>query len=178
MKTKQLITFCLILISGMMFSQTKAEKKAAKKEREMQKFNILKSLIDSKTYTFEATWALTQGGGRINLMTNPNFMTINNDDAKAELPYFGVVQIMTNYGGDGGIMFEDPLTDYKVTYNEKKRNILVTFKANNKTESFDVTLRASGTENASVNINSTNRNSITYQGNLKLIDNTTQQNTN
>lgn len=165
---KQTILLCLGLVFCMQFgfSQTKAERKAAKKAREAKTFDDVKALIDTKAYTFEANWASAQGGQRINLMSNPNFLTVDQNTAEAYLPYFGVAQI-ASYGGDGGIKFEGPTADYTVSYNEKKRIVTVKFNTSHEQEGLNATLRVFSPESATLFINSTNRNSISYDGTIK-----------
>ncbi|WP_066217854.1 DUF4251 domain-containing protein [Formosa haliotis] len=165
---KKYIVVLFVICFGIHFSvaQTRSERKAAKKEKEAQEFANMKTLIDTKQYTFEGDWATTQSGKRITLIGNPNYLNIDKTKAKAELPFFGVAQSIP-YGGDGGIKFDGELKNYEVSYNDKKRIVIVNFSATNGTETFDCTLRIYGPETTTLNINSTNRNTINYDGRIK-----------
>jgi len=135
--------------------------KSAQKKEDYQK---VLSIIESGKYEFDAQKANPQRGRQIDLTTNPGFLRINNGHARADLPYMGVAQTAP-YSGDVGIKFDSEATSYKVTKNEKKNKITVTFKVNSKGESFNCTLSiAGGTGNASLYIISTRRDSISYYG--------------
>ena len=168
---KKHILILVVLVFGMQlsFSQTKAEKKAAKQEKQEQDFAAVKTLLETKQFTFEATWATTQSGKRINLIGNPNVLILDEETTTGDLPYFGVVQ-MTAYGGTGGIKFEGNYQDYKLNFNDKKRLGIITYSIYNNTENFTVTIRVFGPESASVHIYSSNRNGITYDGSIKALD--------
>jgi len=162
---KKTIIICLAFIASMHFvnAQTKAEKKEAKEEKAQNEYEATQALINSNAYVFEATWARTQKGRRINLVGNPNYLKINNNTSKAQLPYFGVVQSVP-YGGDGGISFESELSEYKVEKNDKKKKIIITYKAGNTSEQYSLTLTVYHSGSASLFINSISKNGITYDG--------------
>ncbi|CDF78892.1 conserved hypothetical protein (DUF4251) [Formosa agariphila KMM 3901] len=167
---KKHIILLVVLVFGMQltFSQTKAEKKAAKKEKAEQNYTAIKKLIDTKQYTFEGSWATSQGGRRINLIGNTNFLNVDKDSTDAYLPYFGVAHI-ASYGGDGGIKFDGPYEDYKLSFNDKKQVVTVSYSTSHKSEKIDVTLRVFSPETASLVIYSSNRNSISYDGSIKAL---------
>ncbi|MGJ5643263.1 DUF4251 domain-containing protein [Formosa sp. S-31] len=163
MKTYSLLLFSLLCCVQLCFSQTKAERKEAKKAQEAEAFKNVKTLVESGSYMFEADWAFAQGGARINLIGNPNFLIVDQGHTKGDLPYFGVAQIV-NYGGDGGINFDGPAENYTISYNKKKNWVLVKFSTSDKLEGINVILKVLGPESATVSINSNTRNSITYDG--------------
>ena len=150
-------------------AQTKAEKKEAKEEKAQNEYETVQALINSNEYIFEADWAMTQKGRRVSLIGNPNYLKINNKDAKAQLPYFGVVQ-NASYGGNAGIEFESELTEYKIKNNDKKKKIVITSKAKNKSEQFELTLTIYHSGSASLYVSSISRNGITYDGKLKQVE--------
>ncbi|MFB9052382.1 DUF4251 domain-containing protein [Formosa undariae] len=167
---KKHIFLVIALVFGMQltFSQTKAEKKAAKLEKQELEYAEVKTLVEKKHFIFEGEWATTQKGRRISLIGNPNYLVIDSTQTKAELPYFGIVQI-ANYGGDGGISFDNTYSEYDLSYNDKKRSATIKYDTSNKNEKLSVTLQIYGTQSASLTLYSSNRNSITYQGNIKPI---------
>jgi len=169
MKSLVFLFIILFVSSNLMFAQTKAEKKALKAQKSLDEYNAAKELINSGTYTFEADWATTQKGNRINLTTNSNSLIINNSNAKADLPYFGVAQNIS-FGGDGGIKFDGEIQDYQMEFDDKKQKIIVKFKARKGPESFLVILSVFKMESASLTLNSNNRNGITYDGKIKPLE--------
>lgn len=171
MKNYSLLFFSFICCIHLSFAQTKAERKAAKKAQEVQAFEAVKTLVESGSYMFEADWAFAQGGARINLIGNPNFLIVDQGHTKGDLPYFGVAQIV-NYGGDGGVVFDGPVEDYNLSYNEKKKYALVKFSTSNKLEGITVILKIFSPESATVSINSNTRNSISYDGKVSTIEDT------
>ncbi|MHA7944464.1 DUF4251 domain-containing protein [Formosa sp. 3Alg 14/1] len=173
---KKHIFLIIALVFGIQFtfSQTKAERKAAKLEQQEHEYAEVKSLIEDKHFTFEGEWATTQKGRRISLIGNPNYLVVDSTQTKAELPYFGIVQI-ANYGGDGGISFDNTYSDYKVNYNDKKRRATIEYATSNKNEKITVTLQVYSLESASLTIYSSNRNSISYDGILKPIATKTEE---
>ncbi|WP_299779300.1 DUF4251 domain-containing protein [uncultured Formosa sp.] len=168
---KKHVILLIILVFGinLTFSQTKTEKKALKKEKQEQEFIAIKKLLETSKFTFEADWATTQGGKRISLIGNPNFLKVNDSISKADMPYFGVAH-MASYGGDGGIKFDGLHKEYTLQYNDKKRTGTVKYAISNDSEKFNITLTVYSLETASLVVYSSNRNSITFDGNIKPLE--------
>jgi hypothetical protein len=145
-------------------------KKELKRQKAEEEYAALKELINSKNFIFEADWTTTQKGNRINLTTNPNFLKIEGDQVTADMPYFGVAHTAIGMGsGEAGIKFEGNPKDYKVEFNDKKLKAIIKFDATNKSENFDVILSVYKSGSASLNITSSKRNSITYDGRITEI---------
>lgn len=160
--------FLLLFAVSFGFTQTKSEKKALQKEKELKAYTKSKALIDSGVYHFEANWANTQKGRRINLTTNPNYVRVNQPEADIFLPYFGVVHSpVAGIKGDGGIVFKGKIENYKVEWNDKKQKAIIKFNANATSErlSFIITTFKSG--NSTISVNSNIRDGISYDGNIK-----------
>jgi len=160
---RNLIFICLIALSTFTLSaQTKKEKKAAAKEKG---YKNIKTMIDSGIYFFEADWASTQKGRRINLSSNPNHLVIDKDSADIDLPFFGVSQNPTaGLSSDGGITFKGAIKNYNVKYNDKKEKVFITFNASGKTGSFDISLVVTSSGSSYLTVNSMDRNSISFDG--------------
>jgi len=168
---KKTIIICFVLFGSLQFinAQTKSEKKEAKAEKEQKEYNTIQALINTNMYVFEADWATTQKGRRVNLIGDPNYLKINNKTAEAQLPYFGVVQ-RASLSGDAGIKFESELAEYKIENNDKKKKTIITSKAKNKSEQFSLTLTVYHGGSASLYISSNSRNGITYDGNVAPLE--------
>lgn len=162
---KKLFIVCSILIFSINLSlaQTKEEKKKIKEEAEKKEFETTKSLIKSGEYKFIADWATTQSGTKINLATNHGYLKIEKENAEADLPYFGDVQVASN-SGKGGIEFKNEIDNYAVEFNDKKKTVTIQFKATEKSEFFNLILTVFKSGNASLDISSNKRNSIGYDG--------------
>lgn len=163
MKKSLFILLALLLLNAeAVFSQSKKELKA---QENLEKYNAMKSLVDSKKFAFSANVAFTQKGRRIDLSSSGNSLIIDGPKSVGDLPFFGVVQIGA-IGGDGGIVFENEQTEYDITYKDKKQIIIVKFSAKNKSENFDFILSIKRSGYADLSVNSNFRNSMTYNGNV------------
>lgn len=147
------------------FAQTKEEKQKNKEETAIREYEATKSLIDAGEYIFVPDWAITQKGKRINLTANYGYLKINKEIAEANLPYFGIAQT-PSYSGGGGIIFKNEEVAYQIEYNDKKQTINIRFKANHKSESYKLILSVFKSGNASLNVSSPKRNSISYTGKI------------
>src|SRR5210317_1986383 len=168
MKNLSSLFLALVLASSVSFGQTKEEKKKLKEEEREQGFLEMKKLIDSGTYEFEGRWATSQRGARINLMTNPTFLKMTDQEADAFFPFFG--QRFTGsgaYGTDSGIEFNTTVSDYKVSYNEKKKQVIVNFKAKGKNDTYKVRMVIFSKGNSSITITSDHRSVMNYDGVVK-----------
>ena len=151
------------LANTLVEAQTKEEKKRLKEETAQKEYEATKLLIDSGSYTFQANWANTQKGRRINLQGNPTYLKMDDGNVDAYLPYFGNIQSPT-IGGGGAIEFEGTVKNYKAKYNDKKKKATILFNAKNTSENFDINLSIYKSGSASLSISSNKRNSITYDG--------------
>lgn len=171
---KNLITLfiSLFLVSSISFAQTKKEKKQLKEEQKVQGFEEMKTLIDSNTFEFIGEWAISHRGRRINLITNPTFLRMNNQEADAFFPFFGERYSGAGaYGSDsGGIEFKTEVTNYDVSYIDKKKQVRIKFNAPGKGEKFEITMLVFSNGNASVTITSNNRSIMKYDGSVKELE--------
>ena len=167
MKKTILIVFVCMLMNTIVFSQTKKE---LKKEKEQKEYQDMTTLISGQNYEFEADWATSQSGRRVNLVSNLNFLRIKNDSAQIYLPYFGTLTsgaaAMTN---DGGVEFSGLIENYELTVDDKKKKISVKFNATTKNDTFIFYLTIFKTGNTLINLNSNFRSAIKYDGKTREI---------
>lgn len=167
---------------GIITAQSKSEKRALKKEVSIAAYNEMKELIESGKFQFEASWAFPLGnditkinfsggnnifqGNRINLIGNTNYIKLNYEFANISLPYFGQVYRVTSYNNrdDNGFEFKNNIEDLKITYKDSKRRIDVKFITNKSQESLQIHLIINAKGNTYLTVNSSNRESIRYQG--------------
>lgn len=170
MKKTLFVLLTLFLInSEAIFSQSKKELKA---QENLEKYNAMKSLVDSKKIAFSANVAYTQKGRRIDLSSSGNSLIIDGSKSEGDLPFFGVVQIGA-IGGDGGIVFLNEHTEYDIVYKDKKQVVIVKFSAKNKSENFDFILTIKRSGYADLSVNSNFRNSMTYNGSVSALSTAT-----
>tara|TARA_R110002020_G_scaffold294690_4_gene510462 strand:+ start:2120 stop:2617 length:498 start_codon:yes stop_codon:yes gene_type:complete len=158
---KKLIPLILIFLIFISF-----EGKAQSDEKKDQKFELVKSLIESKNYEFEGDWAYPLRGTSINLIGNPNSLEIKGDSVDIYLPFFGVSRI-SGYENEGGFKYEGPVKDYVVDYNEKKNKIIINFTVQDRSESLDITITAFSKSSVDVNVNSDRRDVMKYRGRMQ-----------
>lgn len=162
MRKITLLLVTMMLCSHALYSQSKKELKA---EEAAKEFEAMNTLIDSKNFEFQADWATSQGGRRVNLTTSANMLKIENDSANIYLPYFGT---MTSGGAamtsDGGINFTGEIESYKKTVNEKKQKIIVQFSARTSNDKYDFYMTIYKGGNSLITLNSNYRSVIKYDG--------------
>ena len=161
-----LILFFSVFFAGVHISaQTKKEKKEQKEALEIQKFEEIQKLIESKSYEYEADWANAQGGRRISLVTNSNYIRIKGDSIFAEMPYFGVVRGGgAGYNEGGGIKIKNKIEEFSIEINEKKKKILLKFSAKGNSDNYDFIVNVFNSGSGRVNVLSSYKSPIVYDG--------------
>src|SRR5690606_19271090 len=116
-----------------------------------QNFDELKDLVDSREFSIEFQWAQPQGGGMVDLMSNPNHIRFKGDEVDIFLPYFGVRHRGGGYGSNtGGIRYEGQVSNLNISEDRSKKNILMKFEGRHDSEIlvFNVTLYENGKAHA------------------------------
>ena len=163
MKTLKIILIFLV-IAGAGFNIANAQ--SSSKDKKAAKEAAIKKNVDAKRYIFLANYVLPQRGGGKQL-TSEYDLRVTPDSVISFLPYFGRAYFDVPYGGaDGGIKF----TSTKFTYQVKEK----------KKGGWEITIIPSDVKNlsrlllyispdgyASLSVNSTNRDFITFDGYLK-----------
>ena len=170
MKKIFILFMTLVIFTNFTIAQTKEEKKQQKEELAQKEYEAIKKLIDSKMFVFNATWLTTQGGRHIDIRGNNNQVEVINDMTKATMQYFGVVTV-SRFNSDGGVEFDSEIEDYNVKYVDKKQKIIISYTAKNKAEKYEVTMTVYKNRSAFVDLYSTYKNNITYQGTVAPIAN-------
>ena len=144
---------------------TKANKKAAEATR-------IKNLVNSQKYVFIANYVIPLGGGGFAL-TSYYDVKVGKDTISTFLPYFGRA-FMANYGSiNNGIQFTATKFTYKVTTKKNNWDVLITPLENNRmNDPLGVRLMRlsiSPDGNATLQVNNTNRDAITFFGRIEEI---------
>lgn len=122
--------------------------------------------VEGKDYTIEARYANPMRGKTIPLSYGYE-LKVKADSAFANLPYFGVAQKAPYGAADGGIKFAEPMSGYTVKPNRKNNGWEVSFKVKTRDYAYDFTVNIFNNGNASFTVSSTDRDVISYNGNIK-----------
>ena len=108
---------------------------------------------------------MPQSGSVINLTTEYN-VDFHPEWIKSDLPFFGRGFSGIGYGGnDAGIKFEGKPTVY--TVEKKKKNYAITAAIRGERDSYSMMLTVYFDGSATLFVNSNNRSSISYDGDIK-----------
>jgi hypothetical protein len=164
MKTLIKMFFMLVMvITGL----NAANAQSSKKEKQAAKTAEIKKMVDAGNYVFKADYANPMRGGQ-RALTSEYDLRVSKDTVTAFLPYFGRAYIGPIDPTKGGIEFTCTNFDY-ATKQVKNGNwdIVIKPKDRNTNEMTDVqSMRLSITRSgyASLNVTSSNRDAITFEG--------------
>lgn len=143
--------------------------------RKDQAYQQIKDLVESGSFQFVAVWGQPQGGGRMDLNGNNNYVRIENNEVETFLQYFGRI-----YNGrlananNGGILFKGDMENWEVRYDEKKRKINYRFTHKTGPETYELIMRIGAGGGASVTVSSSARDFMSFDGyieGLPAVDN-------
>lgn len=97
-------------------------------------------------------------------LTSPYTLEMRGDSVISYLPYFGRAYSVP-YGGGNGLRFERTTTDYTCTY-DKKGTARIKFAARTDDDTYRFNIQIYPNGSASINVTPTNRQNISYQGEL------------
>lgn len=165
---KIVLTLLILIFIVPVTAQTKAEKKKIKQEKAAKEYVLLKNFVNNGQINFEADWATTNTGRRINLIGNANFLKIDGKKADIDMPFFGTAHSASvGFDGNGGIVFKGEADNYSVDFNDKKQRVTIKFSTKEKSESFDFTLTLYGNKSGNLSVSSNTRSNMSYSGALK-----------
>jgi len=165
----------IIFISVLLFSflavnaQEHSEKsrKDRKAEKEAKKAEQIKTLLDDKFFVFNATHMMPMGGGSKYLNYDYD-VTVKNDTVVSYLPFFGRAYHVEYGARNLGFDFTQPIEEYK---KEKKDDgYLVELKVKNGMDQVNFSFHISELGYTTLNVNSTNRQAISYYGMIDKIE--------
>jgi hypothetical protein len=158
----RLLVLLMAVFAASGFAQEKT-KKQIKQEQKIEKQKQIEALLNSKTFVFNATRALPQGGKSINL-TSSYDVKFSPNLVESNLPYYGRAYSGVGYGGDAGMKFEGKPEEFTVTKGKKNYSIDAVVKGNNDTYRLSLTVSFEGS--GSLSITSNNRSFISYNGDI------------
>lgn len=156
---KKLLPIALFLIA--VFGSTQfvlAQKLDSTKEL------AIKNLVDNQQYVFYAESVIPMSG-RQRFLTSDYAVAVGKDTVVSDLPYFGKAYSAPIGSTDGGIKFTSTKFEYKVTP-RKKGGWDINIKPTDISDVQQLTLTVYKNGTAYLNVNSTNRQSISYNGHI------------
>lgn len=157
--------FSVSILSAQETQMTHKEKKASKKAELIEK---TKSLVEAGAWQFDATRMLPSSG-RARTLTTSYRVVVKDSLVDSYLPYFGRAYSAEYGSSESPMSFKGEISDIKVE-ESKKGGWMVTFKTTNKNDRLDLTFFISETGSVNLTVNSTNRQAISYYGDLSEID--------
>ena len=134
----------------------------SKKERDSVKAREIETMVEAKDYVFQAQSASPLKGGIKQLTSSGYFLSLM-DTLICNLPYYGQVY-QSSYGTtDGGIKFTSADFSYAAT-NRKKGGWSIKIKTKDQASNRQLALTIFENGNASLQITSSDRQSISYSG--------------
>lgn len=137
-----------------------------KNEKEAAKMQQVENAVANGNYLIEIANAVPMGGRLINLNGNYS-VEIRNDSAFVHLPFYGRAYTAPMGLNDGGIKFNAPIDDYKLTTTKKgvyKANMDIRTNQDN----YRIYLEIMPDGTSTVRINSNNRSPMSYYGELEF----------
>ncbi|TCK69284.1 uncharacterized protein DUF4251 [Winogradskyella wandonensis] len=185
---KLVLLVTIIAFNLSVFSQSRQERKAEKKAQLEAAFLQTKTLVESQNFQFEAQWANPLGndatniglslpggaaifqGNRVDVSTNPNFLKLTDSKTDLFLPFFGRVFFPNRINNQGGIEYKGEIDNYDLDINDKKKIINIKFEAKTSDDFIKFHFRITAGGNARLTVNSTNRQIISYDGQIEAIE--------
>lgn len=103
-------------------------------------------------------------GNRIYIDDGNNYIQLKNDSVFVELPYFGTRQISGGLPGNVGIRVAEALKDWELRPIKKTNERSLQISTKHKGESYDLSIHLFSKGKATVVVNSSQRQSIKYEG--------------
>jgi hypothetical protein len=177
-------TLIAIGILALLFTGCKSSEGSVTTEEAQQ----TRALIENGNFEINMTWAnpmvtnelsmlsnnnllpVDSRTGQINLVGTNNFIKKHGDSLEVYLPYFGTRQLGASMtAANGAIEFEGIPEDYEYSYNEAKAQSNVQFEIDEGNERYTMYLTISANKRVSVRVNSSQRTSISYKGQVGVL---------
>jgi hypothetical protein len=134
-----------------------------KSSKDQQKAQQVQEKLDSKDFTIDVNYMIPMRGGSQNL-SSPYSLTIKDSTVKSYLPYVGQATNIP-YGGGDGLHFEDEIKEYKDNGFQKDRRT-IQFKVEHEGDVLEYKITVFDNGQADIFVNSVNRDSISFRGEL------------
>ena len=151
------IIMAVLIITGCSVSSS-----TSKKEKNAADFAKTSALIESGNYQFTVRSA-TPSGGKTVQITSSYVLEASDGTYNAYLPYYGRAHSVS-YGGDGAVEFKGEPENLKITRDEDKNKISVSFTMKSEKDQNKVTLDIGPSGFGNLVVTSQKRQTISYYG--------------
>ncbi len=157
-----LIVFAVITANAQ--ETTKKSKKELKAEKLSLQKETVKKLIESKSFVFDARTAFSATMGNV-IITYPYNVKVNEDSIYSFLPYYGRAYNVEYGSTESPMVFNLPIEELTIAKKTKK-GYEVNLKVKKGMDYIDFYFDISETGLTTLTVNSSNREAITYFGDL------------
>jgi hypothetical protein len=155
----------VILITVAVTNSTFAQD--SKKDRENEKAIAIENLVNSKNFVFVAE-TMSPMGGRTMFLNYPYDLKITPEKVNSDLPYFGRAYVAPIDPTRGGLQFTSEDFEYKVAPAKKNGwDVLIAPKDTREVRQMSLSVSSNG--NAYLQVNSNNRQAISFSGHIEEI---------
>ncbi|MBK0370036.1 DUF4251 domain-containing protein [Flavobacterium agrisoli] len=167
MKNKPFLIVCTLffLCVQMNMAQEKS-KKEIKAEKELQKQKEIETLVQSKTFEFDANFVQPLGRRDLNIQGEQYVVEYKPAEIKSYLPYFGR-GYNVGYGGDTGLKFTGKPENF--TIEKKKKYYLIKTTVKGENDVFNLSLSVYFQGSATLTVTSNQRDAISYTGTIEVL---------
>jgi hypothetical protein len=166
-----LLTVGLLLISFNSNSQdnklSRQEQKAAKRDAQYYSFQVIDSMLQSKSFVLEADYLENQYGYRSPVLSNINFIMV--DSLRAVLQTGSSSNMGNN--GLGGATAEGNISGLKIVKDIKNLSFFLRFTVVSNIGIYDVTMNISSNRFARATITGLTRGKLIYDGRIENLYN-------
>lgn len=158
-----LISLTILLTGcGVTSSQSGNDRKAEKNAQRAEEYAKTSTLMDGGNYIFTVR-SINPSGGRTIQATSSYTMKASNGTFEAYLPYFGRAY-QAPIGGSSGIEYNGEPENLTVVKDSDKFTITVSYQISGSNERYNVNFAVGSNGYGTLTINSQNRQSISYYG--------------
>ncbi len=161
---KHLLIILTLVLSVTVLSAQEMSKKEKKAAREAEKIEKTKELIKAEAWQFEAIQMIPMQG-KSKSLTTPYSVTLKNEEVDSYLPYYGRAYRVDYGTTDSPMTFKTDIYDYSIE-KWKRDGWMIKFSAKNKSDILNYTFKISENGSTSLNVNSLNRQNISYYGDI------------
>ena len=161
---KQLLLITILLFTVATVKAQELSRKERKAAQEAEKIEKTKALIESEAWQFDARQMIPMRGKNKSLTTAYS-VTLKDKTVDSYLPFFGRAYRVEYGSTESPMVFKTNIYDYSIE-KWKKGGWIVKFSAKNKSDVLNYIFKISETGTTTLNVNSVNRESISYYGDI------------
>lgn len=164
---KKTINIILTVMAVMMLVACSTLTSAEKAERQAKRAQAVEQALAARHYRVSVNMMYPRNG-KAKSVSSDYGLEVKGDTLVSYLPYFGRAYNVP-YGGGKGLNFTETLTEY---HSQKLSNgaTQVLIKVKNEEDVYNFTLEIFDNGSTSIDLNSRERESINYSGNMELPD--------